>query len=430
MKSYLHWCVLVLVVLCAWQVGAQEDFPLREATECRARGGLPNFYKKLSDGGAVRIGYLGGSITAQPGWRPKTLAWFQREYPNVAVSEINAAIGGTGSGLGVFRLEQDVLQHKPDLLFVEFAVNDGSGAPDSITRSMEGIVRKTWRGNPETDICFVYTMTDNMLPDFEKGVFPRAASVFEAVADHYGIPSIHMGYEVARRTREGTVVFKAPKPETEVERAALADKVLFSSDGVHPHPESGHELYLEAVVRSMEPIKAAGIPGPHELVAPMMADNWERAKLYPLDRATLSTGWAVLDPDGDALAKRFGNRLPALWRATAPGETISFRFRGTYAALYDLVGPDCGQVTVQVDDGDPTVHPRFDAHCTYFRLSTLVVASGLADGEHTVTLTIHPDQPDKAAILSQRNQVIDDPARYDGTNWNVGGIMVLGELVP
>jgi lysophospholipase L1-like esterase len=98
---------------------------------------------------------LGGSITAQAGWRPKTLAWFKKNFPSATFSEINAAIGGTGSDLGVFRLQHDVLDHKPDLLFVEFAVNDGGTEPSRIQQAMEGIVRQTWKANPKTDICFV-----------------------------------------------------------------------------------------------------------------------------------------------------------------------------------------------------------------------------------------------------------------------------------
>ncbi len=180
---------------------AGEPDRLRDAVEFTPRQGLPNFFAKLAAGGDVRVAYLGGSITAQPGWRPKTLTWFQQQYPKAKVSEINAAIGGTGSMLGVFRLQHDVLQHKPDLLFVEFAVNDSGTPPPSILQTMEGIVRQTWLANPRTDICFVYTLTQQMLGDLQGGKFPRAASTMEQVADHYGIPSIHMGVEVAQ-TRE------------------------------------------------------------------------------------------------------------------------------------------------------------------------------------------------------------------------------------
>ena len=92
--------------------------------ECHERNNLPNTFASLEAGKTVRIAYLGGSITAQEGWRPKTLKWFRDQFPTAKVEGINAAIGGTGSDLGVFRLKHDVLDHDPDLLFVEFAVND------------------------------------------------------------------------------------------------------------------------------------------------------------------------------------------------------------------------------------------------------------------------------------------------------------------
>ena len=137
--------------------GAASSDDLVPAVECRERNGLPNVISKLKTGAEARIAYLGGSITAQDGWRPKTLNWFRQQFPNAKVSEINAAIGGTGSDLGVFRLRHDVLEHKPDLLFVEFAVNDGGAPPLQIYRCMEGIVRQTWKNDSTTDICFVNT---------------------------------------------------------------------------------------------------------------------------------------------------------------------------------------------------------------------------------------------------------------------------------
>ena len=156
---------------------AAQDFPLAPAQECRPRAGLPNFFAKANTAGAeVKVGYLGGSITAQPGWRPKTLAHFQKTFPAAKFSEINAAIGGTGSDLGVFRLQQDVLDAKPDLLFVEFAVNDGLASPEQIFRCMEGIVRQTWRTLPQCDIAFVYTLTEQLAPPMLEGKFPRAAA--------------------------------------------------------------------------------------------------------------------------------------------------------------------------------------------------------------------------------------------------------------
>ncbi|HEY5914082.1 MAG TPA: GDSL-type esterase/lipase family protein, partial [Verrucomicrobiae bacterium] len=402
---------------------------LATAVECRERGGLPNVLLKLRNGAEVRIAYLGGSITAQDGWRPKTLAWFQKQFPQAKVSEINAAIGGTGSDLGVFRLQHDVLDHKPDLLFVEFAVNDGGAPPQQIYRCMEGIVRQTWKNDPATDICFVYTLAGNMLQTLQEGRFPRSASAMEKIAEQYAIPSIHMGLEVARLEKTGNLVFKGEKPKTEAEKTALGDKMLFSPDAVHPYTDTGHQLYLEAIIRSFAKIRQVGEPGPHRLPPPLVADNWERATMISLDQAKLSAGWHRLDPAVDGLAKTFGERLSGLWKADKPGESVSFRFRGTTARIYDLLGPDCGQVSIVIDGRPTLVKPRFDAYCTYHRLASLPVAEELPDTVHNVTITIHPEQPDKARILAQRNEKIDDPRRFDGTAWYAGGILLVGELV-
>ena len=398
-------------------------------TECAPRGGLPHVFAKLEHGGAVRIGYLGGSITAQNGWRPQTLKWFQEQYPQAQVSEINAAIGGTGSDLGVFRLRHDVLRHHPDLLFVEFAVNDSGASEERICRAMEGIVRQTWRDNPATDICFVYTIAGNMLDTLKKEELPRSYTAMEKVAAHYGIPSINMGLEVARLEKAGRLVFQSAKPKTDAEKAALGDKILFSPDAVHPYPETGHRLYLEAIVRSMKLIKPLGSLLPHPLVQPLVADNWEEAKLVPLSQVKLSGGWARLDPKTNQLVRAFGGRLPELWKANQPGETIQFKFRGTMAGVYDLLGPDCGQVIVTLDHQPPVVRPRFDAYCTYHRLASLIIGSNLTNTVHTVKIEIHPDQPDKAKILSQRHEKMDNPKRFDDRAWYAGAVMLIGDLV-
>ncbi len=191
-----------------------QPFPLVAAQECRAREGLPNFLARARTPGArVKVAYLGGSITEQAGWRPKTLAYFQKTYPDATFSEINAAIGGTGSDLGVYRLKHDVLDSKPDLVFVEFATNDHGAPPLQIQKCIEGIVRQTWKSLPNCDICFVYTLVEGAAGPMLEGKFQRAASAMEGVAEHYGIPSIHLAMEVARLAKEGKLLWIAPLPE-------------------------------------------------------------------------------------------------------------------------------------------------------------------------------------------------------------------------
>jgi lysophospholipase L1-like esterase len=407
-----------------------DEYPLVPAVECRARGGLPNFYARLAAGGEVRIAYLGGSITAQEGWRPKSLAYFQKEFPAAKISQINAAIGGTGSDLGVFRLKQDVLDKQPDLVFVEFAVNDGGAPPVQIHRCMEGIVRQIGRARPACDICFVYTLVEGFAPDLQAGKFPRAASAMEGVADRYGIPSIHLGLEVARMAQDGRLIFKGALPKTDEERKALGDKVVFSPDSVHPFPETGHELYLQAIVRSLPAIRAAGgKAGPHALPEPLVADHYERAKLLPLAPAMVSGGFARLEPASNRLAKTFVGYVPVLYRANEPGAALAFKFKGTRAAIYDIIGPDCGQVKVTLDDRPPVTAARFDAYCTYHRQATLLVGTELPDTVHTVRIELLPDPPDKAKILAQRGEKIDDPKRFEDRAFYPGALLIVGDLV-
>ena len=75
MKPRRAFCLAALLLLPAFLHAADSDFPLVPAQECRPRAGWPNFFAKAATPGAdLRIAYFGGSITAQAGWRPKTLA--------------------------------------------------------------------------------------------------------------------------------------------------------------------------------------------------------------------------------------------------------------------------------------------------------------------------------------------------------------------
>ena len=412
---------------------AEPEFPLVAAQECRPRAGWPNFFARAATPGAeVRVAYFGGSITAQAGWRPKSLAYFRQLFPQAKFVEINAAIGGTGSDLGVYRLQRDVLDHQPDLVLVEFATNDGGAAPAQILRCLEGIVRQIRRARPTCDIGFVYTLTEAAAAPMLAGKFPRSASVMERIADAYGLPTIHLAMEVARLAQAGRLVWRAPLPKTEAEKAALGDKFVFAPDSVHPHPETGHELYLQAIVRSLPAIRAASrAAGPHALPAPVVADAYERARLVPITQARITGDFTALNLKTDAFGKRWAERLPTLLRGSTPGATLEFKFQGTRCALYDLLGPDAGQVRVTLDGGAPKLVARFDSYCTYHRLGSFLIGTELPDTVHTVKIEVVADPLDKARILASRNQQkIDDPKKYAGLNFYPGAILLVGELVP
>ncbi|WP_047812629.1 SGNH/GDSL hydrolase family protein [Rhodopirellula islandica] len=414
----------LLTFLSVPAVQAHGDFPLREAVECHPRAGLPNFIAKVEAGETVRVAYLGGSITAAPGWRIQSREWLQEQFPNATVNEIHAAIGGTGSDLGVFRLQRDALQHDPDLLFVEFAVNDGGAAPERIHRSMEGIIRQTWAANPSTDICFVYTLTQPMLPDLKAGKMPRAASAMEDLADHYSIPSIHFGVEVARLESAGKLIFKAPKPAD-----MATEPMVFSTDGVHPHVETGHRLYTEAIARCWPQITAASQDAkPHAIENPLREDNWEQAKMVAIQPQMLTGNWTKL-PSDHSLAQRFQRNMPELYQANEPGARLEFVFEGTNAGVFDLLGPDGGEVRVFLD-GKEVTRNRIDGYCTYHRMATLNVGSELEPGQHTVKIELTPKQLDKREILFERNRGDFDakPDKYQDHTWYASSVMLIGDL--
>ena len=208
----------------------------------QARGGLPHAFAKLKAGKPVTVVYFGGSITAgagasqpeQTSYRALVGQWLTRTFPEAAVTDVNASIGGTGSDLGAFRAGRDVLSRRPDLVFVEFAVNDG-GAPDAtVDRSMEGIVRQVRRADPAADLCFVYTFVTDWLPDLGAGRLHPSVQRDEIVAAHYGIPSVNVALPAARKLLAGTMT-----------------REEFSKDGVHP-TDAGHRIYADTLIAFLQ----------------------------------------------------------------------------------------------------------------------------------------------------------------------------------
>lgn len=394
----------------------------------KARDGLPNVFAKLKAGKTVRVAYFGGSITEANGWRPKTLAWLRERFPKATIEEINAAIGGTGSDLGVYRFRRDVLDKKPDLVFVEFAVNDGGADPKQIWRAMEGIIRQAWTTDPTIDLCCVYTMVAGWANDLENGFCSRSASADELLADHYGIPSINVGLRAAQMAKAGTLIYTPKKDDAGKELPAAPGVLVFSTDGVHPG-DAGHEVYARVVADALTQMETTARPGRHRLPRPFIADNWEKAKLVPLDPTLLSAGWTKLDPN-TGLGAAFQKRLPELWEAARPGETLAFTFKGTAAKLYDILGPDGGQVVVTLDGKSGPPVARFDSFSSYHRLASLTLGEGLPDAVHTVFLAVHPEQPDRRSVTDRERQKPGfDPKRYEGTAVRVGYLMLLGDLV-
>ncbi len=322
--------LFLLIIACM----AQGQEPLQVV---QARDGLPNVFAKLRANKPVTIVYFGGSITAGAGasngdltsYRARVGQWFETTFPNSKITNVNAAIGGTGSDLGAFRTSRDVLAHKPDLVFVEYAVNDGGAAPDMIDRSMEGIVRQIRRANSATDICFVYTFVVGWLNDFKAGRLVRSIQRDEVVAEHYGIPAVNVALPAARKLIDGGMTSEQ-----------------FSKDGVHP-TDAGYQIYTDTLVGFLDTEKQRAAPArKFRLPKPLRADSLEYAKMLdPASMLPVAAGWQV--------EEKTNNRdFPKLLVSDTPGSEATLWFTGPTLGAFYVLGPDTGAFDYRIDDGN------------------------------------------------------------------------------
>ena len=93
---------------------------------------LAKLMNKAKNGEDITYVAIGGSVTEgayASDYKTKSYAglthkWLQSTFPQSDVTFVNAGIGGTSSLYGVHRIEEDVLKYDPDLVIIEFGVND------------------------------------------------------------------------------------------------------------------------------------------------------------------------------------------------------------------------------------------------------------------------------------------------------------------
>ena len=407
----------LLGLLASWQPGRATD---ADFAESHVRGGLPNFFAKLEGGRPVKIAFLGGSITEQAWYVRKFVAALENAYLHSPVTVVNAGVAGMPSAVGVFRVGATVMASKPDLVLVEFAVNDGDNpsAHPRICEAMEGIVRQIWKADPSTDICFVYNARGGAtgVDALQSGQFPQGATAHERVAEHYGIPSVHMALAAAGQIKDGKLAWAPAKAAEstaqqdksieESNRKTMAGETaatppptpaaalpLFTVDGVHPN-ELGGQLSAEAIMRGFALFKGAGAkPGPHETEPPLTSNTLEHAVMLSPSSAALSAGWSKPDMDADEQLKKWKRAAVQLWKAGAAGETVGFAFKGTEISLMAVGGPDEGQIEISLD-GVPKIMPLSSSYTEQKKkpsVISLTIGKGLPDTVHTIALkTLNP----------------------------------------
>ena len=216
--------------------------------------GADNLNNKSGD---LRIGFLGGSITEGAGasaiknrWATKVVnEYFKQNYPNKNVIEMNAAIGGTGSEYGMQRVVKDLslgTDFAPDVVFVEFAVNDAYEKGMSLSQKTESIVRQLISFKKIPVIIFIYTTSEDSINkngSLSGKAVENAISAQSAVAQHYGIYEVNLNDYIWEGVKQGRFIWERGQAGT------------LTGDGTHPN-DSGYEVYANRIVEMLTKDKA------------------------------------------------------------------------------------------------------------------------------------------------------------------------------
>ncbi len=172
--------------------------------------GLRNTYAKITKGEEVNVFYFGGSVTNGSGatrldedsWRGLTGKWLRTNFPDAYINNINAAYGDTGSWFGLYRLVTDILPQNPDLIFIEFSINDYYDQISKKDASLyfETIIRTIREQAPDCDIVNVLTTDQSKIPNLiSDDMLHSQAQAHEDIAAAYNVPTLRVGHALADR---------------------------------------------------------------------------------------------------------------------------------------------------------------------------------------------------------------------------------------
>ncbi len=115
------------------------------------------------------------------------------KYPYAVVNSITTAIGGENSEQGAKRFERDVLIHRPDVLFIDYALNDRAIGLERSKAAMEQMIQKALQKNikvilltPSPDLGVNISQSGNVLQQHADQLKALAEKYRTGLADSYG----------------------------------------------------------------------------------------------------------------------------------------------------------------------------------------------------------------------------------------------------
>jgi lysophospholipase L1-like esterase len=314
----------------------------------------------------VTVVYLGGSITYGAGvpyadretvtWRARISKYFDEKFPEKHFTHVNAGLSGTGTDMGIMRLERDVLSKNPDYVFIEFAVNDIGKIAAS--RHMESIVRSLQSLPKVPYITFVYTARYNSGTQS----LQNNSAAHETVAEYYGIPSIDM-----KQNLEDAILSTGSMEDGDNVKKWLVDFT-------HPTAD-GYGCYTEAIQSALESGEYYARPNARE-------------QKLDINAAPLSTKWIAAKDvvkTGSWTENNNASYGCGLTSST-PGDTLEFTFSGPVFGLQHRIDKAGGKYKLYIDGRELGVVD------TYYKTTSQGVLGhqefALGAGEHRVKIEV------------------------------------------
>lgn len=173
-------------------------------------------------------------------------------FPAAAVTMLNAGISGDGSKGGLERLERDVLCFKPDLVIVNFALNDSMSGDDGLAEyaaNMTEIFRRILESGAEALLVTPNFMC-SYVPPMVEGDKLRGIAAEAAKVQNGGVLARYAEAARAAAKAMNIPVADAYRRWEKMRDAGVNTTALLSNGINHPTVEM-HDIFVEEIVRQV-----------------------------------------------------------------------------------------------------------------------------------------------------------------------------------
>jgi lysophospholipase L1-like esterase len=202
MNINLRFCLLYLLLMIAYLSQAQRSNPVYSYSDNYLNDLKIEFQKKWPENRTINLVFHGHSVPSGYFETPDVntlvayphvlLKKLKSLYPYAVINVITTSVGGENSVQGLQRLRKDVLTHQPDVLFIDYALNDvGVGLRESY-KAWEKMIRTAQKKNikvilltPSPDQRIDYMNPENSMKKHSEQIVQLAMEYTTGLVDVY-----------------------------------------------------------------------------------------------------------------------------------------------------------------------------------------------------------------------------------------------------